>query len=782
MSVIKLWLLASVLLLPGMTARVVFAGQTPGSSSRPKAGLPAATEIPTGSAFDLPSQNACQSKYDQFYMAEPGIYAYWALCEVGSNPSIFDYAGIFDLSPRNHSWSSGAGTIRGGVPGPVPDGETADQVMTGSAFIANQNIPLNGNEGTVALWTNADATDHPMAMVYLGAVRGRSGLSVAAYVQPSGECFVGTFSNASAVTATTPPACGYVANQWHRIAFTWSSGTMTMYVDGAHGSKAPYSGQLEDKVFIYRLFPQSGNTGKQMTLAKVSVANRAWNAVQVAADYKPAFLLPAKGGVHVTEEHLGAIHRDVLGYADCNEDLTAGASVGALTSGLASIGVTAIRYANGSAGITADLEDWNGGLSCTRTRGVTGPADNASTQNGLDDFVAKVARPLRASLGFTVNYGTNPPACDSGGDPAVNGARLVAYANVRKHYGIKYWEIGNELYNGGGSETDFHPKPGDGESYGTYEKEFYDAMKKEDRAISIGIPVADTVYSWIANWTLPAMQSARYDAVIFHSYPMRDPITDGQTLYPERVDSNLTRTRGRLLALQTELLNAHKKPDAIWITEWNGDVGGDRWSRQSMGAAMPMFTAMQLAEYMQAGVQYATWWGQGKSDVCMKYNYDWSGQATYSWWDCGGVFLTYTVPFAAETKVDLNPGNVTPAARAFQLLSESGFVAEGEHMVRVASDLENAPWLAAYAATHGPSYALILINRDRDKTHEVPVELAGKNSGHSVQQWTYGRAQYDRSRFGDWSAGPVVSTHGSWTRSFPAVLAPWSVNVFVFDN
>jgi hypothetical protein len=81
-----------------------------------------------------------------------------------------------------------------------------------------------------------------------------------------------------------------------------------------------------------------------------------------------------------------------------------------------------------------------------------------------------------------------------------------------------------------------------------------------------------------------------------------------------------------LLALQTELLNAKKSPDAIWITEWNGDVGGDRWSRQSMGAAMPIFTTMQLAEYMQAGVRYATWWGQGQSNVCMKYNYDWNGE------------------------------------------------------------------------------------------------------------------------------------------------------------
>jgi hypothetical protein len=404
------------------------------------------------------------------------------------------------------------------------------------------------------------------------------------------------------------------------------------------------------------------------------------------------------------------------------------------------------------------------------------------TQNNLGNFVSKVSRPLRASLGYTVNYGTNPPACNSGGDPASNGSDLVAYANIQKQYGIKYWEIGNELYNGGGSETDFHPTPGDGASYATYEVAFYNAMKQKDGSILIGIPVADGVYSWLASWTLPAMQAGKYDAVVFHSYPMRDPITDGQTLYPERVTSNMSRTRGSLLALQTELLNVKKNPDAIWITEWDGNVNGNLWSRQTMGAVMPMFATMQLAEYMQAGVQYATWYTQGMSDACYQYNYDWEGESAYNWWGCGGGFLTYTGALTGERVVGLAAGNVTPAGRAFQLLSESGFVTEGEHMLRVVSDVQKAPWLSAYAATHGSSYVLILINRDRDKARTVPVAFAGKTSGAAVRQWTYGKAQYDQSRFGDWSAAPVVSTRGPWSGRFHAALPPWSVNVFSFGN
>ena len=415
------------------------------------------SEIPVGTVFALPPANACQSKYDRFYLAEPGVYAYWALCELGTPPSIFDYAGHFDLSPASHAWGSGSGTIRGGVQGPVPDGETADQVTTGSSFVANQNIPLNGNEGTLALWANADGTEHPSPMIYLDAVKGRSSVSVAVTVHEGRECFTGRLSNSVGSSFTTPEACGYAVNTWHRISLTWSGGNATLFIDGAKVSSIGYAGSLDNKVFVYRLFPESGNTGRQMTLAKVSVANRAWGTSQVAADYKPVFVVPPRGGLFVTKQKLGEIHRDVLGYADCNEDLSSISAIRALTSGLSSIGVSAIRYANGSAGISADMESWKGGAACTKTQGVKTPAENGTTANNLDRFVANVSRPLGASLGFTVNYGTNPPQCDSGGDPNSNGADLVAYANIQKHYGIKYWEIGNELYNGGGSEPDFTP-------------------------------------------------------------------------------------------------------------------------------------------------------------------------------------------------------------------------------------------------------------------------------------------------------------------------------------
>ena len=745
--------------------------------------------IPPGSSFTPPPPNACQSTYDQFYLSEPGVYAYWALCEGGSNPNIFDYGGRFDLTPASNAWSSGPGTIQGGIPGPVADGETADQVATASSFVASQDIPMNSNQGTLAVWVNASTTNDPVAMMYFEPVggHGQSHVSIEVFTPSNSECFTGMFGNSSGssfVTPVTPLACGYVANTWHRIVFTWLAGTLSLSIDGNKVSTSTYTGSLDSTAFVYRLFPECCDTGDQMSLAKALISNQAWSASQVAADYNPPLIVPTTGGVFITSGALGTIHRDVLGYADANIDLSTAPHVNALRSGLSSMGATAVRLANGQSGAGADLENWEGGPSCTGKRGVTAPPSNLSTEDTLDNYVSLVSQPLGATIGYTVNYGTNPPSCNAGGDPSSNGANLVAYANVQKHYGIKYWEIGNELFGGGTFETDFHLRPGMGANYATYESSFYSRMMRQDQSILIGIPVADGVYSWLANWTLPAMQSAKYDAVIYHNYPISDPITDGQTLYQERVTSHVGRTRGSLLALQTELLNVNKRPDAIWVTEWNADVNGDRWSRQTMGAVMPMYATTLLAEYMQAGVQYATWYAQGMNNVCLQYNYDANGESAYDWWDgCGGGFLVYTGPLATpgETIVGLKPGDITPTARGFQILSQSGFVTEGEHMLRVFTDLQNAPWLTAYAATHGTSYEVILINRDRDNAHTVPIQIAGQSAGQVVKQWTYGRAQYDQTRTGNWSVGPVSSSPTTPDAGMYVTLPPWSVNVVLVN-
>jgi hypothetical protein len=742
-----------------------------------------AQSAPSGSAFAPPAENACKSNYDQFYEGEPGVYAYWSLCEPGSPATIYDYVGEYDFTKANNGF--GIGTVVGGLSGPVPDGETAAGVSTAAYFLANLGIPLNKNGGTIATWINADATTAPVQAITIYSDSGHSKLAIGLQDVRGDVCFTATYEDLSGSTVTAQ-SCGYAPNSWHRVALTWSSGSLALYMDGKAVATAKYAKQLDTGLFWYRLFPRATDTGKQMTLAKVLVSNRAWSASQMAEDAAPAVPQVPTGGIFVSRQGLGIIHKDVLGYADLNQQIDTAAWSNALVSGLKTAGVTAVRYSAGYGGITADLNNWqgtDGGRICSKLKNVPGAPQNlVYTGNNLDAYMQKVVQPLGLDMVYTVNYGTNPPDCDAGGDPVANGASLVQSANIVRGYGIKYFEIGNEVFSTG-TEADFHPNPNTGASYASYEPTYYGAMKAKDPTIQIGVPVGITNYPMQTSFDFPVFNSAIYDAVVFHNYPMVDPITDGDTLYQDRVASTMHRTRGSLLKMQTELLAAGKQRDAIWVTEWNGEVYGNEWSRQTMGAVAPLFAASQLAEYMRVGVKLATWWAQGTPNGCSTNNYDHDGETAYSWVDCGTTALVYAGanPYHNEQAVGLQPGNLLPVAHAFEVLSKSGFITEGEQMLNTVNDMESAPWLLSYAATHGSSYAVILINRDRDAAHTAPVKIQYVNSGKAVLQWTYGRAQYDKTETGDWSAGAVQTTYGAWNGTFNATLPPWSVSVFVFE-
>lgn len=746
------------------------------SDADPKA---TASEVPEGSTFDPPPENACESKYDRFYEEEPGVYAYWALCEDGTPEQIYDYAGEFDLTKASHDF--GAGAVTGGFPGPVADGESAGGVPTASIAVVNQGLPVNRIQGTIALWLYADATPRNSAAVTFSAVHGASSLHVGLVAGPDELCVQGGYVDDQAIHFDVN-RCGVAPDAWHRVVFTWKSGNLSLWIDGKPSGTSSYSGQLEDKVYYYRLFPGCCDTGSAMRLAKVLVANEAWTVTQIRADFAPVFPAVPAGGVEVTLDKLGTIHRDVLGFADSNQNLTDPVSRDAFLKGVATAGFTSVRYASGYGGITADLGNWTGGSSCTNVRGVVGEPAQAKSGNTLDNYETDVIAKFGLDVVYTINYGTNPPDCNSGGTPAANAGSLVAYADGARHYRIHRWEIGNELFSAA-TEADFHADAHTGASYVQYEPAFYDAIKAAAPASEVAVPIGLAIYSWQTDFDIPVLEGAKVDAVVWHNYPMTYPITDGSTLYQDRVQAAIHRTHGELLKLETELLSHGKSPDAIWVTEWNNEVGGFRWTRQATGAVTPLFTAVQLAEYMQAGVRIANWWTQGRPNVCTLLNYDGRGDSAYNWYKCGMAAPIYTGSIAgvSEVKIGLKPGDLLPSGRAFQLFSESGFVSEGEHMLRARLDPRATPWLLAYAATHGSSYAVLLINRDRDEKHDVPIRIDGQGSGASVQQWTYGRAQYDLTREGDWSAAPVHTTFGAWSGTFEATLPPWSVSVLLFQ-
>ena len=212
-----------------------------------------------------------------------------------------------------------------------------------------------------------------------------------------------------------------------------------------------------------------------------------------------------------------------------------------LGASLKSGGFNAIRYPGGS---YADIFNFISGSNQTlNDGGYFAPGDT------FNNFMSTLVAPSGAKPVITVNYGSNV----NNNGPALpsTAASWVQYANVTNHYGIKYWEIGNEVvgngYYGTGLdwEYDLHDldqTPANrvgypalsATAYGTNAAAFIKAMKAVDPTIKCGIGVF--TQSWLNTYdrdVLSAISSAlngsgyTLDFVIYHWYPGG---TDAQVL------------------------------------------------------------------------------------------------------------------------------------------------------------------------------------------------------------------------------------------------------------
>ena len=121
---------------------------------------------------------------------------------------------------------------------------------------------------------------------------------------------------------------------------------------------------------------------------------------------------------------------------------------GTAATQLKAAGIGAVRYPGGS---YADIFNWQ---TTTMNAGAY-----VNSNDSFDNFMNTVVNPAGTQAIITVNYGSNP-ADNAGGDTNV-AAAWVDYANNTKHWGIKYWEIGNEVggngyYAGQDWEYDLH--------------------------------------------------------------------------------------------------------------------------------------------------------------------------------------------------------------------------------------------------------------------------------------------------------------------------------------
>jgi hypothetical protein len=258
----------------------------------------------------------------------------------------------------------------------------------------------------------------------------------------------------------------------------------------------------------------------------------------------------------------------------------------AVPSLLKDAGFNILRYPGGS---YADLYQWQTGTA------AAGQSAYIAPNTDFDSFMSLVQSAGTNPL-ITVNYGSNPSGT-GGADPDY-AATWVDYANNVKHYGVKYWEIGNEVYGNGEYnsqwELDLHSDHSPG-AYGSNVNAFVTAMKAADPTIKVGAVLTtpgmfpDGVSP---DWNTNVLSACgpNIDFVVIHWYPSSDQINSPETEIPGIVSA--------VHGLINQYCGANAPNVQMWVTEGN-------WAGTTVPGAL--FGADQFLTWWENGVVNMDW-------------------------------------------------------------------------------------------------------------------------------------------------------------------------------
>jgi hypothetical protein len=201
---------------------------------------------------------------------------------------------------------------------------------------------------------------------------------------------------------------------------------------------------------------------------------------------------------------------------------------------------------------------------------------------------------------ITVNFGSGTPQ---------EAAAWVRYANVVRGYGIRYWEIGNEM--GGEWEPG---GPLNAPDYARRYIQFYEAMKAEDPTITVLGPVSGFdspscyIYdgkSYIESFVdrLAAVGKAHYaEAISYHYY-------DSRNTFAQHMDQPTNNSRpdsvANMAASIASQLSSHPAAATVpvFLTEFNSFVSGVS-VRLENGLWLARFTGEFIRNFGERGCAF----------------------------------------------------------------------------------------------------------------------------------------------------------------------------------
>ena len=377
---------------------------------------------------------------------------------------------------------------------------------------------------------------------------------------------------------------------------------------------------------------------------------------------------------------------------------------------LAGAEVDALRYPGGS---TSDVYHWH-------TNTTVSGQSYANPSNGFDDFMG-IASKVGAAPIITVNYGS--------GTAAEAGA-WVKYANVTKGYGVKYWELGNEVYGDGtyGTSWEYNTKSKGATAYADNIAGYITQMKAADSSIKVGAVLTTygnwpdgkvaTNYGDSADWNQTVLQKdgANIDFVILHYYPTSTTVA-GMLAQYRNIANIVKQTRAEI----SEYAGSNATNIKIMITETDANYELD-------SAPSALFAADTYATFLENGVANVDWWDLH------------NGAATV------GTDADGTTDFGDEgllSNASCSSGTCEPASDTlfptyYGLKAVGDFATSGGKIVATTSS-DSA--VTAYAVKQpGGSLNVMLVNHIASASEPVSLAYSGfaPSSVTSAEQFTAG--------------------------------------------
>ena len=375
-----------------------------------------------------------------------------------------------------------------------------------------------------------------------------------------------------------------------------------------------------------------------------------------------------------------------------------------------------IRRLEFNGGGVSDLYHWRDGSVSADPDAADHPYDYAALppQFSFDQFAA-TAQQTHADMLVHVNYGTGTPE---------EAAAWVTYANRVKHYHIKDWAIGEEVWgNGSIPGVNFEPDAHADKSaaaYGRNALAFIAAMKAADPGIRVGVELtgvpAGVSLPGFNEWDQGVMSTVggAADFVDFHEYPfgVRDTSDKGLLGSVRQLPANLAALR----ALVDRYAGRGRHVDLV--------VGETNSAAFQAPQQISVFNALYLADDMltllENGTTGVAWWALHNG----------------GYGDTHGDLGLLSTGDCDDTGTVCAPPADTPYPPYYGLQLTGALARPGGTLVATSS----ADPLVVTHAVREPdgSLAVLLLNEDPTNARKVCLDVRGYRAGGDPTVLWYG--------------------------------------------